>query len=423
MSVVGQAGYFSRTFSNPEEPAELITVHVRDWERRVRVKRVRLTDATILEDVMSPVFTAPESMNVIGWIPDGLLLYATWTESSALVGRLDLLKSDGTVEELSRFDGVDDNDVPPLIETFTHGANDGTLYYSTSPSRKGLVGGGNTLIELKPDGSHRTVCGFGEFGYFNVVGTPDGSLFGATLAPGYFLPKGGDMSYSEDWMTPSNSGNFIQKNLRSVGGLFFQVSLEGASSANLPPLADIDVVMAKGAATRTVSPLRNDSDPEGTPIRLVSAGPATRGNATVETRRDGNFTLVYTPADGGRRSAVIPYQVADSGDLQSTGTVLFRGDCSGVFQDDQVLVAGRPFTLRVKSNGGFSATLPAPSGKPVPVSGELDWDDQGFVAAIASENLKVTLKITPVVEDGEELSFDYQIKYSDGSAFSGRASQ
>jgi subtilase family serine protease len=98
-------------------------------------------------------------------------------------------------------------------------------------------------------------------------------------------------------------------------------NLSPEESINPPPVAGTVVLQRNqncGVKITVADLLTNDSDPDNEVLTLISAGPATgNGGAVVVT----NGWIFYTPAAGFTNSDTFSYVIADSGDVQASGSV------------------------------------------------------------------------------------------------------
>jgi PKD repeat protein len=86
---------------------------------------------------------------------------------------------------------------------------------------------------------------------------------------------------------------------------------------NLSPVANEDSLTVDQNGTGSLSPLNNDTDPEGDALSLSSIGTPAHGTAVIQT---GN-SILYTPTSGYYGSDSFTYTVADSEGNTSIGTV------------------------------------------------------------------------------------------------------
>ncbi|MFT3944028.1 MAG: Ig-like domain-containing protein [Ancrocorticia sp.] len=104
------------------------------------------------------------------------------------------------------------------------------------------------------------------------------------------------------------------------------MSLTVKEGDNEPPLPNTDFVRVQAGLVATVSPLDNDSDPDGDPLRLteIEHAPAgiiasmdeTTGEVTIEGREEGTFYLGYRVTDGPNvATSVIRVDVLEATDL------------------------------------------------------------------------------------------------------------
>lgn len=434
MSVAGSTGRADRILRDPAEPFHLIAVKYLGgmWSPNTEGMQIRrfslLTGGIVGEDITGPAFARDyyHSPQPIQWTAQGLLVIAQWN-GGAQGGndRLFRVNLDGSMVVLTDFSYEDGTLPPPVVNTPYLGPgdfrakDDGTILYGTETAQAGYVGGGGrTLIELKPDGQFRTVCGFGSYTLLRSVQGVGQTLFGFSYGDEVYVPHNGS-GYSWDWMEETHAANFDKIRQPGKSGMFVQISLDGAPPIT-PPVAEVDMLVMKGAAEMQIFPTANDHDPDGGAIHLLGAGPASQGAVTSAT--DGSGKVTFTPADT-RRSAVIPYQIADAGGVPSTGTILVRGNYSGNFVDPGLVIQGKPFSIALTQWGNFTGNISDSNGVAVKISGELDWYDGGLASRLLSPGNVVSLNVHLVSETGMPLVLEYRIRQVDGTEITGRATQ
>lgn len=431
MSVAGQTGYAYQVVRDPAQPFHMLAVSVQQapgWPQtpaiwQVRIRRFDTVTGTVVDEITGPVFDYEfYSPYALQWTAEGLLVSASSRDASqGNRARLFRINLDGSMVSLTDFgyDGIS----PPYLEKFIQAKEDGTIYYTTGNVLEGYIGveGGNTLIELKPDGQFRTVCGVGKYALFGVVEGADHSLFGTSWGDKIYVPRNGS-GYSVNWMDDSNAANFEKINYAGNGGMFVQIAVTGSAVPTTPPVAGVDLLRTKGAAEMAIFPTANDYDPDGGAIQFLGAGPASQGGVVVESVTGGSPKLRFTPADT-RKSAIIPYQITDTGNVPSTGTILVRGDYGGNFVNPGLVVGGKAFTIVVTQWGNFSATIPDSHGGTVKIAGEMDWYDRGLASYPVSRGNVVSLNVRLVSEAGEPLALEYRIRGADGTEVIGHATK
>ncbi len=127
-------------------------------------------------------------------------------------------------------------------------------------------------------------------------------------------------------------------------------SVDVIVSANQGPDAVDDGATVDEDDTVTIDVLTNDSDPEGGPLTVTSAGPA--GNGTVSVNPDG--TIDYTPDPDWNGTDTFTYTVCDEAGNCSTATVTVTvnsiNDGPIARNDNGTVRAGRGITVAVLGN-------------------------------------------------------------------------
>lgn len=91
-----------------------------------------------------------------------------------------------------------------------------------------------------------------------------------------------------------------------------------STSANQPPVAVPDTLnIYEEAASASINPRTNDSDPDGNPLTVFSAFGASRGTATVS----GGATVVYTPFSTRTATDQLYYTITDGAGGSATSTI------------------------------------------------------------------------------------------------------
>ncbi len=431
MSVVGQTGYAYQILRDPAQPFHLLAVTVQRppfggpfspqiWG--ITIRRFSISTGTVVDEITGPIFDAEfSSPGAVKWTAQGMLAAASWKgESPGKSARMFRVNLDGSMVALTDFASYADSPLPPHLDGGLVVEEDGTLYYTTGNAQTGYIanGGGRTVVELKPDGQFRTICGFGSYELFGMVEGAGQTVFGTSYGDEIYVPHNGS-GYSANWMEETNAANFDKIRQPGKSGMFAQISLDGAPQIT-PPVAGIDMLATKGAAEMEIFPISNDHDPDGGAIHVLGAGPASQGAVTAAT--DGSGKVTFNPADT-RRSAIIPYQIADAGGVPSTGTILVRGDYSGNFVDPGLVIQGKPFSIALTQWGNFSGNISDSNGAEVKMSGELDWYDGGLASRLLSPGNVVALIVRLVSEAGMPLALEYRIRQGDGSEITGRATK
>lgn len=117
--------------------------------------------------------------------------------------------------------------------------------------------------------------------------------------------------------------------------------------ADQPPVARDDTATVARGATVTVSPLANDTDPEGGILRLVSIDQPAQGTAVI----DGN-TVRYTAPIGFTGPVSFAYRISDdAGNAASARiTITVTNQPPVAVADVATTAAGRPVTIAVLAN-------------------------------------------------------------------------
>ena len=387
--------------------------------QRIHLLQISLASGAILKEISSADFTAnPGAVTAFPSKQPGLLVHVAESSPSPLSGKLYRLEDSGDMTELATFGWPDNPALPPRMHKFIHAAADGTLYYSTSGQRGGgiAVQDGRSLIELKPDGSFQTICGFGDYPMFNVV-EKDGYLYGATHGTSVYVPRN-QAGYQEEWMSSANAANYSVVKGSAKGGFHFQVALSDPALLSAAPVVNHDLVTLRfGRDVAPVRVLRNDRDPEREGFLLLGVGSATHGSAHAGD----NSIVSFFVMDMGRTSSIVSYQVVDKHSKVSTGLLLARG-APGNYRDDGLPAGKQPFTIKTKGKGRFHAKVPTGSGdSTIMISGVLDWNDEGIAGVRLPSGEVVTLYVAMKGGYGTEKRADYRIRQVDGSSITGTA--
>ncbi|WP_035608602.1 choice-of-anchor tandem repeat GloVer-containing protein [Haloferula sp. BvORR071] len=385
---------------------------------RIHLLQIRLSDGAILKEVSSADFSA--NPNLVSALPSdsGLLVSVADGSSTTVSSRLYRLEDSGAMIQLATFGWPDNPALPPKMHKFIHATTDGSIYYSTSSQRSDSIAvqDGRTLVELKPDGSFRTICGFGDAPMFNVVEMA-GSLYGATYGKEVYVPKN-QAGYQEEWISPANAANYTISKTTKKGGFHFQVALGDPALLNAPPVVNADFGKVPYSGVVIVRPLRNDRDPEHHGLRILDVPEPTHGHLSPSS--DSNLVSCFI-MDNGKTSSIGTYHVIDKQSQVATGVILLRG-APGNYRDEGLLAGRRPLTILIKPSGNLHATVPSGSGGDVvTVSGRLDWNDEGFAGIRLPSGQVVTFHVAITGGHGTRKMANYRIRQVDGTIITGTA--
>ncbi len=421
LSLVGQAEAYTNVLTDPASPRDLLCISAKQVQgsgsNTVFVDQVKITlfrvtgfGAGVVETITSPVFANEfKSLAPLAWTPDGLLVRAEWHQQTGFSHRLFRVNQNGSLAVLADFGWPNRPDLPPAMQ-FVHLTGDGTLYYGTDSASTF----GSSLIERKPDGSFRTLCGFGDRGMIQAIPAGAEDLCGASFGSQVYLPAEGATGFSADWMTDETKHEILSHNRR--GGLFFQVSLSDSPVVNSRPLAVLDVVKSKRSKSFIIRNLRNDWDPEGEAIHISNVVEPDHGyfdNTMAQS--------LYWTRDEGRSSNFARYEVMDRSSRLSAGTILILGNPSGTYLDPEFTLGRRPFMIDVKPNGSFTAGVPRANGGPVVMTGTLDWYNRGLAQVLLASGESIAFSVHLITGEDQPPALDYRIRRSDGSEVTGRA--
>ena len=129
-----------------------------------------------------------------------------------------------------------------------------------------------------------------------------------TLNPnGSYTYVAGANSLGDDWFTykACDNGNPQQCSVARV-----DINIYASSAANLPPVANADIVLRAPASPATGNVLTNDKDPEGGTLTVNTTPITLPSNGTVVLSANGTFT--YTPSSGYTGLDQFAYEVCDS---------------------------------------------------------------------------------------------------------------
>lgn len=409
---------------DPENPLQFIALRTfqkfggRPWliEHQLRVQKVRIPDGVVVEDTLGPELgLIYSSMYPFAWTPEGLLIGADVRDDPAQRQLLFRFRMDGTMPLVAEFSLSSDGPLPPPIASFMAEDPDGTLRYLTE--FRGYSSKAVTLVERKPDGTSRTLCGFGDHPVYHLIKGPGTLYSGATRGSSIYVPNDGN-GYHADWMAEENASAYTVLQGSPKGGVFFHIGLDGIT---FPPLADVDLVRLKRGKDATVAVLKNDRDPSEGAIRISGTGPTALGDLEIVSDRSGGQVLRFSPTDGGRRSVVFPYEISVANGRTSSGTVMLRGDCSGIYKDAGRTVRGSKFSITVKPAGDFSAFIPTASGRSVRVSGRLDWQDAGVAITPQLWGAPITLSVSLGEDSHGTPALNYRIRETNDFVVEGQA--
>ncbi len=189
-----------------------------------------------------------------------------------------------------------------------------------------------------------------------VVINPDGTLT-FTAAPGF---------------EGTATINYTIQN--PVGDTATAPAVVQVTGGNRPPIASPDSATAASGVPKIVRLLRNDTDPDGDPLSVVSASvPIAQGTVTVNP--DG--TVTFTSAPGFTGTAVIDYTITDGNGGNSSSTVSILVSAAPVnappvaVNDTATTPVGQPIDVPVLDNDSdpdgdlltvTSVTVPAGQG-------------------------------------------------------------
>ncbi len=202
------------------------------------------------------------------------------------------------------------------------------------------VGGGNTTVEVlandvDPDGAAELSVASVEFVSSTVPGL--------VVAP---RVNGGGARIA--FQTPDTPGTVTLRYVVTDGAASDTGTVTvNVNAANRPPVAVSDVVNMSAGTSVSISPLANDSDPDGDALILTNSNVivVNNGVSPVWTQGSNDLTLVASPCASG--VGTISYFVTDGRFLGATGIIT-------------VTVTGAPAVAPVAGNDGFG---PVPGGQ------------------------------------------------------------
>ncbi len=173
-----------------------------------------------------------------------------------------------------------------------------------------------TPIPYTADGGYYEVLASKNTGLYTSVGkTADKSAGGITITG---LQTGATYSFLVRTFTPKHSGqsNDVTSDTSDA--------VTATPTANQPPVAANDSYTTQQGTPLTVDAahglLANDSDPDGTPLKVGAISTASPGSK-LALNLDGSFT--YTPAPGFAGTETFTYQASDGQALSNQATVSF----------------------------------------------------------------------------------------------------
>lgn len=191
------------------------------------------------------------------------------------------------------------------------------------------------------------------------------------------------------------------------------VALIGDQEPNRPPVANADSATVVVGTSRQIDVLANDTDPDGDPLFLVSAGRAGGATSAGDIRVEGGL-VSYTPApvDSGVDAAVdrFTYVVSDGNGHEVVGDVTVRVLLEPIAappfaQDDAATtVVDTPVTLDVLYNDGD------PSGEPPSIVGTPGCAGGGT----ARVNSDGRVRYTPPIGRAGVFTCSYEVVNSQG---------
>jgi hypothetical protein len=266
---------------------------------------------TGFEDASSSVL-----VEITGPVSSILVSYANGDDSQQGVTISDI--------EFSTVDVSDDNDPPDAVD-------DG---YGTAPGTPITVD--PITNDSDPDGDPITVTGITPATNGTAVLNGDGTVT--------YTPDAGFIG------TETISYTLSDGSLTDTATITFTVSDEGG---NLAPDAVDDMAATTIGTAVTVTPITNDSDPDGDPITVTGITPATNGTAVL----NGDGTVTYTPDAGFTGIETISYTLSD-GSLTDTATISITVSDGGgggnlppdAVDDAATTVTGTPITVIPAAN-------------------------------------------------------------------------
>jgi uncharacterized repeat protein (TIGR03803 family) len=236
LSVVGQTGYAYQVLRDPARPYDMLAVTVQQppfegpygpahWG--IRLRRFSIQEGAVIQDISSPLFEAPfRSPTGLKWTPQGLLLLAERSDSQETSSRLFRMNLDGSMTPLTDFAWYGDSPLAPFMVEFVRAEEDGTIYYTTGWPEEGNAPGGTTLIELKPNGQFKTICGFGKAALFSITSEANRTLVGASYGNQICAPLQQN-GYTRNWMDKANAANLEILKHPGNRGMFVRIPLSG----------------------------------------------------------------------------------------------------------------------------------------------------------------------------------------------------
>jgi large repetitive protein len=167
--------------------------------------------------------------------------------------------------------------------------------------------------------------------------TADGATLSVPVAGSFSDVDGNPLSFSAAGLPPGLTINqatgvisgTIARDASQTGGGVYTATITASDGnggtvtqtitfnvANPPPIATNDSVATAEDTAITISPLTNDTDPDGDPLTITSAA-AQNGTVTINA----NGTVTYTPNPGYNGTDTITYTISDGNGGTATATI------------------------------------------------------------------------------------------------------
>lgn len=229
-----------------------------------------------------------------------------------------------------------------LAVSFSYGWLDtstGSIYRTVGDAESGTFDAGGTI---------RVVVRRSTFDTIDVTG--DGTPDPTGMIPGAILSS---VTGSTNTLLGAGGTGLLETNDETVPDAY---TLRGnASCLNRAPVAVSDSATTVPDTAVQIDVLANDSDPDGDPISLLDAGPATSGSVVIVGTADGPV-VEYTPAPGFVGTDDFEYTIGDDQGNTATGEVTVTVSGGGGNQppdaqgDSATTEAGRSVRIAVLAN-------------------------------------------------------------------------
>jgi hypothetical protein len=155
-----------------------------------------------------------------------------------------------------------------------------------------------------------------------VTVTPASLTFNAT---NYYVPQFFTVTAVDDQLVEGNHTGIVSHAVTATDQTFngatatLNVNIaDNDQAANRPPVATNDNVTTPEDVSVSVSPLANDSDPDGDALTITSTTPPSHGTAVVQA---GGQSIVYTPAANYNGADSFTYAISDGTNGAASATV------------------------------------------------------------------------------------------------------